>query len=270
MGVHSGVWLLAVVVAQPLVAERAYNGMTEPYHDALLSAAVSGRIDSIHHREGAVVEAGDLLVSLDHRMEELEVERRRLMMESTVEQEAAGNQVAVLAENLEATRRLFESTRSVSREQLAQLELDHTLALAELRRIEEARLRERIEHAMAVEQLARREIRAPFPGTITEVLLELGESCEPRQPVVRLVDLHRGYFVANVAAGPSDGLLVGATVQLEIQDQQLPGRVDFVAPVVDPASGLRRVKVYFENPDGRIAPGSIGRMRLAAEDANGD
>jgi RND family efflux transporter MFP subunit len=247
-----------------------YNGITEPFHDAYLSAAVSGRIAGIHHREGAVVETGALLVSLDHRMEELEVARRRLIMESTVEQEAARDQVAVLAENLEATRRLAESTRSVSREQLAQLELEHRMAVAEMRRVEENKQREAIEYEMAVEQLARRQIRAPFPGILTEVLLDLGEACEPREPVLRLVDLHRAYFIANVASGPEDGLLVGAPVELRIGEDAVAGTVEFVAPVVDPASGLRRVKVVFNNPDGRIAPGSVGQMLLMEAESDGN
>jgi hypothetical protein len=32
--------------------------------------------------------------------------------------------------------------------------------------------------------------------------------------------------------------------------------------VVDPGSGLRRVKVIFDNPGALIAPGAVGRLEL--------
>ena len=44
--------------------------------------------------------------------------------------------------------------------------------------------------------------------------------------------------------------------------EQFTGTIYFVSPVVDPASGLMRVKVIFENPEGRIKPGVAGRMLM--------
>ncbi|TVR49004.1 MAG: efflux RND transporter periplasmic adaptor subunit [Puniceicoccaceae bacterium] len=260
----AAVWVLFICGAASPAG--AIPGITEPYHDALLSAAASGRIAVIHHREGSTVEAGELLVVLDRRMEELEVERRRLILESTVERDLIENQIEVLASSLESTRRLFESTRSVSREQLDKIELEHRMALAEKARILETKAREKIEYEMAVEQLSRRELRAPFAGIVTELFLDLGEACEPRQPVMRLVDLSRAFLVANAPPAAVADLRAGAEVNLLLGEGdgavEVPGRVDFVAPVVDPASGLRRIRVYFENHDGAVVPGSLGRLIL--------
>ena len=41
---------------------------------------------------------------------------------------------------------------------------------------------------------------------------------------------------------------------------QKKGRIIFVSPVVDPASGLLTVKAEFENPDGAVRPGVAGSM----------
>jgi multidrug efflux pump subunit AcrA (membrane-fusion protein) len=59
---------------------------------------------------------------------------------------------------------------------------------------------------------------------------------------------------------------VGQPVKLEIESGSsalsVEGRVDFVSPVVDPASGLLKVKVLFENREGKIRPGVAGVMIL--------
>ena len=39
-----------------------------------------------------------------------------------------------------------------------------------------------------------------------------------------------------------------------------PGTVEYVSPVVDPSSGLREVKVLFDNADNKIQPGVPGKM----------
>jgi RND family efflux transporter MFP subunit len=241
-------------------------GMTEPFFDSLLSAEASGRIATIHHPEGSFVEQGELLVILDSRMEELELQRRQLISESTVELELVETQLAVLQENLEATKRLFDTTGSVSREQLSKIELDHQVALAEKKRILEAKERERIEYKMAREQLARRQVRAPFSGVITEVFLDPGEACEPRQPVLRLVDLERVYFVANAKPEHLSDLEVGMEVSLAIGEEssvtEVMGKVEYITPMIDSASGLQRLKVLFENPEGKVTPGTLGRLRV--------
>ena len=40
------------------------------------------------------------------------------------------------------------------------------------------------------------------------------------------------------------------------------GKVVFISTVVDPASGLLRLKALFANPDGKLRPGVAGRLEL--------
>ena len=45
------------------------------------------------------------------------------------------------------------------------------------------------------------------------------------------------------------------------------GKIVFISPVVDPASGLQKVKVLFDNAEGKIRPGVSGfYMKLAQPD----
>ena len=85
-------------------------------------------------------------------------------------------------------------------------------------------------------------------------------------PLVRIADTRRCYFISNVEAKAAGKLKLGDTVKLEIETSTTPasisGQVTFLSPVVDPASGLRKVKVLFDNSDGKINPGVAGKMHL--------
>jgi RND family efflux transporter MFP subunit len=176
---------------------------------------------------------------LEKQLEELEVKRRKL--------------VAVSVETeLEATRTLFQTTRSVPKEELNQKETEYQVALTE--------------HEIALETVRKRLITAPFSGIITEFYLQIGEPCEAQQPVLRLVDTRQCYFVCNVEPETVAALNVGDIVPLSIQTGSEPvrvtGTVVFISPVVDPGSGLLRVRLLFDNPDGRVRPGVAGTLLL--------
>ena len=89
---------------------------------------------------------------------------------------------------------------------------------------------------------------------------------EAYQPLVRVVDTRQCYFVCNLEAKAAGRLKCGQGVKLEIETAPAPvhieGKIVFLSPVVDPASGLQKVKVLFDNPEGKICPGVAGKMHL--------
>jgi multidrug efflux pump subunit AcrA (membrane-fusion protein) len=119
---------------------------------------------------------------------------------------------------------------------------------------------------MSVEQLRKREITAPLAGYITELFRKAGEDCKAQEPLVRIVDTRRCYFVCNLEAKSSAGLRKDLPIKLEIEvgkeKAAVQGTISFVSPVVDPASGLLKVKAIFENPEGKIRPGMAGLLHL--------
>jgi RND family efflux transporter MFP subunit len=240
------------------------TGVTEPFLDVTLSAPVPGTVARHGFKEGSAVKEGDVIIWLDQRMEELEVARRKLIYESKVEVSAAAEQEKSYKSVLESTRKLYESTKSVSREELEKRELDHKQAVAEHEKLLVAEDREKIEYELAREQLRRRQIVSPLTGTVTRIHLQVGEDCKAQEPLARVVDTRRCYFVANMDAKAGYHLKVGQSVKLEVEAGAalvtVPGKITFVSPVVDTASGLLRVKAIFENADGKIRPGVAGRM----------
>jgi multidrug efflux pump subunit AcrA (membrane-fusion protein) len=167
---------------------------------------------------------------------------------------------------LASTQSLFDSTGSVSREDLKKTELESKTSAAEYERLLSMEKREEVEYRLSLANLARRTLRAPFAGTIVDIMLHEGEISEANQPMVKLVDVSQGFLICNVEEPAGRTLENGTTLPIEIQAGfsrwQSVGTVVFVAPVVDPASGLLRVKIEFENDAGEVRQGMPGYVSI--------
>jgi RND family efflux transporter MFP subunit len=235
--------LLSAAVLAWLPAHAAepfsHKGITEPVFDVTLSLPVPGIITALKFKEGDFVQTNDIILDLDNRIEALEADRRKCIME---------NHKA----DWESTRIVFDKSSSVSRDELLKKESDYKVALAE--------------YDQAREQLRRRSLIAPGAGVITEIKLHEGEACAAYEPVVRVVDTRRCYFVSNLEAGDPVRLKTGQKVEIEIENPTAPLKVEaqlvFVSPVVDAASGLQKIKAVFDNTDGKVRPGLAGRILL--------
>ncbi len=244
------------------------TGITEPYEDITLSLTVTGTIVDTRFKEGDTVKKGQVILTLDHRLEQLDVERRKLIWESTAELEAAVARVATLKAQFESTKELFEKTGSVSREELDVLELEYTLAKAEESRLRIEEERQRIEYEMARETLEKRILKSPITGILVRYFVKKGESCEPQQPLVQVVDVSKARLICTVEEPLGRAFKKGQRIDMEIRTghASIPkkGTIVFASPVVDPASGLLELKAEFENADREIRPGVSGVIRLPA------
>ncbi|KAF0114254.1 MAG: secretion protein HlyD [Rhodospirillaceae bacterium] len=119
---------------------------------------------------------------------------------------------------------------------------------------------------MAREKHQQRRLLAPVAGVITELRAAVGQRAATGEPVARLVDPGRCFLVVNVDETFARRLKAGEALKVEIQVGEgwieKDGRLEVVSPVADPASRLVRVKVAFDNLDGRIWPGVAGRIHL--------
>lgn len=231
----AGTVLLLSLSVSALAEPRAVAGITEPFMDVTLSSPVQGTIRIEHYKEGALVKEGQIILELDSKLEELEAGRRREVMERAMT-------------DFEATKQLFEKSKAVSKDELDKKQTEYKVAVAE--------------QGIAEEQLRRRKIVAPFTGNIMELMLQPGASCEPYQPLVRLVDTSRVVFVGHIEGTAAADLKLGETVKVEVAGMRQPvdAAISFIAPVVDSASGLARIKAVFDNAEGHVRPGLAARM----------
>ena len=238
-----------------------HEGLVEPKQDVLLGFPVAGRITKVLYTEGDRAEAGRQLIALDTRIDELEVNRRRIVFEDQTEVEAARAREVLLADDLASLRQLFDRTGSVSREELNRKELEQQLAVLAVQRLIIAKERERVEYDMAGVNLDQRQIKAPFHGVVAELLLQEGEGVSANQPVLRYVDDSICYLTLHIPSRMAAHLRLGQRVQLRFADDAeivKTGEVAFISPVADGASGLRRVRMQFVNDAPRVVPGTMG------------
>lgn len=236
-------WLFALICSASLAgashaATHSATGITESILDATLSSPVPGVLAQRRFKEGDTVKLGDVLIELDRRLEELEVVRRKAVH-------------AQSKAEYEVTKALYEKPGSST----PKVDVERRLLEYEVAKVE---------HELAEEQLKRRVIRAPFEGTIAELFLQVGEACQAQQPLARLVDTRQCHFICNVEARFSRTLRLHQEVDLEIGEGGDPvrerGKIVFISPIADPASGLMKVKVLFPNPTGLVRPGVAGKM----------
>ena len=241
-------------------------GLIQPFREATLSALVVGRVSVVHFKEGDSVQADAIILELDKRAEEIEAARRKIVWEVRAELDAAVVRVDTLRLDFDSSKKLQEATKSVSKDELAKKSLDLRVAEAEMEQLTRREDIEKLEYEFAVEQVRRREIRAPHAGQIVEIIPKVGEVCEPRQPLVRFVDATQCYFVGNLDATEALKLKRLERYPISVADGQrtisTEGVVEFISPVIDAASGLRRVKLVIDNRDGRVVPGSPATLTL--------
>lgn len=230
--------LTAAEPAQP----AGIAGITEPIRDLTLAFPVVGVVGSRSVQEGDAVQADQLLLELENGLEDLEVQRRKLLRDHAT---AELQRLTTLAER---------KAISVSREELEKKRNEAEIA--------------RVEHELSLAVVRRRQLRSPIEGRVVQVFKDLGERCEDQQPVLRLVDTRRIVFVGHVEPQAVRDLKIGQAVRLHIDgtdsSADLSGTLVYLSPVVDAASGLLRIKAEFENPSGRLRPGTGARLQLPA------
>lgn len=224
----AGVFIASFLPVQA-VGPLTLDGITEPFMDVTLGFADAGIVRNQFFKEGDAVKKGDVILELDKNLEALEVQRRKAVME----------QDKMI---YDSTSSLSETTKSVSKENLAKAKADYDVAAAD--------------YAIAAQQLADRQLVAPFSGNIVEILLKPGAAVAPYQPLVRVVDTSRCYFTGHLDGKVAADLSLDEPVQIQMDGgKTVPAKICFISPVVDAASGLAKIKAIFDNVDGQIRPG---------------
>ena len=111
-----------------------------------------------------------------------------------------------------------------------------------------------------------RRITAPVNGTITKFLLRPGEWAKPGDPVLMLVDASTVILRVAVPHGKVNALQLGFERDVELEKGSATlgatGRITFISPVADPASGLVEVEITIDNSAGAIRPGVRGTINI--------
>jgi multidrug efflux system membrane fusion protein len=251
---------VAEVGAQQIQAWQGFSGRLEAIERVELRPRVAGTVQHVHFREGALVRAGDLLVSLDPAPYAVEVARQRAQLESSKARFMHAEREAARAETLWADRAI------------AQRELDDRL----LTRADAQAQVAAAQAALAAAQLNLdyTQLRAPVAGRIGKLEVTVGNqvAAGPGAPVLaRLVSVSPIYASFDVDERSVQQALAGAKkpeqvpVQMrgsESDAEAVQGRLQLVDNQVDAQSGTLRLRAVFDNADGQLIPGQFARIEL--------
>lgn len=256
---------VAVVEARPINQWQEFSGRLEAVDRVELRSRVAGAIEKLHFQEGALVEKGDLLVTIDPAPYEAEVARAR----ATVT--AAEARAALARTELKRGKQLVGSS-AVSQSDYDQRVNAEASAVADL------------EAARAVLQSAQlnlgyTEIRAPISGRIGKIevtagnLIAAGSSSPILTQLVSLNPIYASFeadesVVSGVLSDLPEGVharnfIDRVPVQMDIAGRSdVKGTLQLVDSSVDPQSGTVRVRAVFDNADGSLMPGQFARLKM--------
>jgi membrane fusion protein (multidrug efflux system) len=231
---------VAVTEAQPeaIIEEIRVTGSVISLSNALLSATVAGRVDSIEADIGTRVEQGTPLLRLDPELEQAALEAARA---ARAEAEAA------LAD---ARRRLSDAERLGANRGISESEIKSLQA--EVRMDEAALARLRAEERRQQTRVERHVVRAPFSGVVSQRLVDPGEWLTPGDGVMGLVatDALRADFPVAQQHFSRVTEQTGVSIRLDaLPERRFQGRITAIVPVSDPAARTFMVRTRFDNPD---------------------
>jgi RND family efflux transporter MFP subunit len=264
----SGRLWLCLALLLPLGAiAKSYTGLIYPLHDITLSAGVSGLVMKRAVQLGQAVKADQLLLQLDDRLQSIESNRRRVIFEDQSELQATRDRLRILDTLLNDARAVFNSTGSISKDELLRLEAEQLASRGRLAQLVEQKKREQLDYASAEGDRLQRHISAPISGVVTRIVPQVGEWAKAGDPMLHLVDTSVAVLRLAVPHTVASALKVGArqliVLESDIGAAEVTGVVKFVSPVTDAASGLVQVEVNFNNPGRRIKTGIKGTIDIA-------
>lgn len=254
------------------------SGTVVPTKDSMIASGFMGIVVAIPAREGDRVQAGDLLVELDHtdldaqvRLTEANVEAglsrlQQAKLAAEIYAEVAKTQVSLAEEQLKVARLDYDRILKLSEEKaVSQSDLDkvalalrvtqENLAAAKAGQRENLVRREQIltarsnvrqlEAAVAAAQATREKamVKAPFSGVVAHILIDVGEAAALGMPLLQLVQDEDCYVKAPFDEANAAEIAVGQKARLNLDAYRgidFMGEVVYISPVVSLNRDLSR------------------------------
>jgi RND family efflux transporter MFP subunit len=248
--------------AMPSIAQRAgaakrYDCLIQPKSIVNLGTAEKGVITEILVARGQVVRKGQVIAQLDPKLQELQAGLMRLRAGATAEIESSKARLTFRRTEAMRMGKLYRKN-IISTKQLDEAEIELQLAKYNVRVAEMNRKISRIELQQTNERFARRTIRSPTRGVITEVRLSPGEYVSEQVSIVKIAEIDPLYVEVFLPVTLYKDIVLG-TRALVFPQPPIGGRYDATVEVVDKvfdaASETFGLRLVMQNKDYQIPAG---------------
>lgn len=245
-------WLLPVVAGAALPstgAQTTVSARVRAARDVKVAARVAGVVVARPVARNTAVKAGQAILVIDSRFQELAVRRARAAVDKAVADLA-------WAESELAREEKLQKGSSTSESQLHRLRTARDAAAAQL-------ALQRIVVEEAEETLARCTVRAPEDGVLAEIWPEVGEAVPLLSPVARVVTAHELVVESFLAPEEVVRVKAGSTLTVHVDlptPATLQGKVTELATVA--ADRTYRIRLALASPPAGLLPGFPARIVL--------
>jgi multidrug efflux system membrane fusion protein len=252
----------APAVQRTVVDSEEFSGRLEAADYVELRPRVSGTIERIHFTDGALVQKGQLLFTIDPRPFEAEAARAQSQL-------AAAKARAELAQSdLGRAKALLES-QAISRQEYDQLTSGTRTTQADIQGAD-ASLR------VARLNLEYTQVRAPIAGRASRANITVGNLVNEQSVLTSIAGVSKVYayfegseqtylrLKARRDADKAPKVKMGLANETGFPHE---GVVDFIDNRLNPQTGAIRMRATFDNARGLFTPGLAARLRMEGSNA---
>ncbi|WP_300013721.1 efflux RND transporter periplasmic adaptor subunit [uncultured Roseobacter sp.] len=259
-----------VTVAHPvvktIVEDDEFVGRFEARAEVVLRARVSGYLETVHFKDGSLVEQDQLLFSIDQRQFDTALRQAQAQIDVAQATYDFAEEQLERAQSLIQNGNIPQSTVDQRREAYlaAQGALEQGRAALELAQLD-------YEYS---------QIRAPMAGRIDRRQVDPGNLVSANETVLTTIvasdpvyfyfDIDERYFLAYARDARARGVSLqegggGLEVKVTLSDESIPpqsGYLDFSENRIDRETGTMRIRAVLENPNELLTPGLFGRVNV--------
>lgn len=261
--------LLILLSAKPAEAANGFECLIEPMQSVDISSPVIGLLDKVHVRRGDKVSKGQLLATLESRVEAAATALALYKSEMTAPTKTAQSKIEFSKRNYER-RRDMHASNFLPQQERDDAEAEMRLAEAELQQAIEAKQMAKLEWQQQSSQLNLRTIRSPFDGIVVDQLLFPGEVVEPsgqKKSILKLAQLDPLRVRVILPMSKFGQIKLGASAVVHPEapiNGHYTGSVKIIDKVVDAASGTLVVFLEIVNPKFDVPSGVKCRVEFAS------
>ena len=253
---------VAAVVEREVQQWHEYSGRLAAVDFVEIRSRVSGPVESVNFKDGALVQKGDLLFTIDSKPYAAEVART-----------SAALSAAKAAKDLNETQ--FKRAQSLIKDKaIAQSDYD-------TRKNELDVARAQVESAQASLDTAKlnldyTQIKSPVTGRVSRAEITVGNLIQAgpgspllttvvsRSPVYADFDIDEATYLKLAPETSGDVSKIEVTLELSGGGKLHQGVMQSFDNRLNPESGTLRARAVFSNEDGTLVPGLFARIRLGS------
>jgi RND family efflux transporter MFP subunit len=248
---------ITVAVKKKIPVRLEALGSVTPIASVNVKPRVDSEITAVHFADGAKVNKGDLLITLDSRQIEAQIRQVEAVIASATAQ---------LAQN---ERDVARYTELVAKNATTQVTLNNAITQVNIWRATAESNKANLENLKV--QLGFCEIRAPITGRISQAAVKVGNLVRQADPtpiatIIQLAPIYVSFTVPQRSLPDIREAIAAETATVEAvvpgTTRRAGGVVTMIENTVDASTGMAMVRATMPNADEILWPGTLVSVQL--------